>query len=208
MFIGLIVLSSCGEDVIKAHGDVVSENRIVDTFHSVRSQIAANIYLSQDTEQNVRIETNENLLYAIKTYVSDGELIITTEHSFRQVDRLDIYLRAQDFNKINLTGSGNISSSNCMAVGDLEIRITGSGNVDLCGSAESLTANISGSGNFHAYDMVSNNVNAHITGSGDIRVRAEEKLDVNISGSGAVYYKGQPQVNSHISGSGKVINAN
>ena len=44
-----------------------------------------------------------------------------------------------------------------------------------------------------------------ISGSGDVRIRAEERLKVRISGSGKVYYTGNPVIESEISGSGMII---
>jgi hypothetical protein len=67
---------------------------------------------------------------------------------------------------------------------------------------------ISGSGNVHAFDMLTHLTSVTISGSGTCEVTADSVLNVNISGSGDVYFKGYPTLNSSISGSGTIHNAN
>jgi hypothetical protein len=67
---------------------------------------------------------------------------------------------------------------------------------------------ISGSGILDFVGIEAQEVQTEISGSGTIRVFAEEKLDVTISGSGTVYYSGSPDINTTISGSGKLKKIN
>ncbi len=206
--LGLLVLASCSDNGIFGEGPIISETREVNSFHSIRSEIGADIYLTQESPQSLRIEANENLLAIIDTRVVNGQLIIDTDRSFRSTSRIQVHISAEDFRRITLTGSGSLESMNCMELTELDLTITGSADVQFCGSVNELSTTITGSGNIDAYGLEANEVEATITGSGDIKITALESLDVRISGSGSVRYKGNPVVTSDISGSGRIRDAN
>jgi hypothetical protein len=43
-----------------------------------------------------------------------------------------------------------------------------------------------------------------IAGNGDVKVFADNSLDINIAGSGSIYYKGAATVKQRVIGSGEV----
>jgi hypothetical protein len=104
---------------------------------------------------------------------------------------------------IILTGSGNINYYQDSE--NLSSTISGSGAINLIGTATTASHLISGSGNLNAFSLLSDNVQATISGSGNMYVNAEKQLNVSISGSGSLYYLGNPSTNVNISGSGSVI---
>ena len=90
-------------------------------------------------------------------------------------------------------------------VKELESRISGSGNIRLTGSAGSSTSNVSGSGNFIAGDLVTSSSVVRVSGSGNAKINANEKVVAGVSGSGDVRYTGDAKsVRSSTSGSGNV----
>ncbi|MCH2043777.1 MAG: DUF2807 domain-containing protein [Saprospiraceae bacterium] len=108
---------------------------------------------------------------------------------------------------VRLSGSGNISMANTSTT--TNVNLTGSGNITLNGTSINLTPFLSGSGNISAYELVADSVTAELSGSGNIEVTANTKLDASITGSGNVYYRGNPtDLSSVILGSGNVIDAN
>ena len=201
----ILALSGCSLDDITGNGPIINESRVVDDFHSVRLQIEADVYLLQDDEQSLRVETHENLLSIVDTYVSNGELIIKSNHNIKRARRLKVYISAPDFQNITLTGSGDIESENCLDLDNLNLKISGSGKINLCGMVDSLTASVSGSGDINSYALNAKVVDASLSGSGNIKVTAMNNLAIKISGSGDVYYKGDPLIDAKISGSGRVI---
>jgi len=86
--------------------------------------------------------------------------------------------------------------------------IAGSGSIHLSGKADVHQASITGSGEINAFGLETQNASLSITGSGDCKVNASEKLQAKITGSGDVLYKGHPQVNKTITGSGSVKDRN
>ena len=90
-------------------------------------------------------------------------------------------------------------------VDDLRANISGSGMMDLDGTANDATMTMSGSGKIAAFGMITNNNSATISGSGNIETFVSNHLDATISGSGTIRYRGNPSVTTHISGSGSVV---
>ena len=72
--------------------------------------------------------------------------------------------------------------------------ISGSGDVNLKGSAQKATLAVNGSGDISADKLTATNVVATVSGSGDISCYASKQLDAKVSGSGDIEYKGSPSV--------------
>ncbi|MDX1720417.1 MAG: DUF2807 domain-containing protein, partial [Salegentibacter mishustinae] len=64
---------------------------------------------------------------------------------------------------------------------------------------------VTGSGDFKAYDLSAENVEATVMGSGDIQISANSSLKAKVMGSGDIKYKGNPKNQDFkTSGSGSV----
>ncbi len=107
---------------------------------------------------------------------------------------------------IHLSGSGDLDFA--VVTNDLDLEISGSANALLEGSIKNLDAQITGSGWVKSFKLKSDFTDVRITGSGSAEINVNTDLDVIISGSGDVFYKGHPHVSVEITGSGKVIDAN
>jgi len=111
--------------------------------------------------------------------------------------------KCKDFDS-DVSGSGKVMMS-LTASGDAEFGVSGSGKIEASGSASRVRTSISGSGKVLASNLETNSCEVRITGSGDVEINVKNELDANITGSGNVRYKGNPsKVNSHSAGSGHV----
>ena len=76
-------------------------------------------------------------------------------------------------------------------------------------SRTEFNGSIAGSGNISAYELISENTNATIAGSGSIKTTVISKIKGKVVGSGNIYYKGTPSETDLKSvGSGEIINKN
>ncbi|HMQ00767.1 MAG TPA: head GIN domain-containing protein [Cyclobacteriaceae bacterium] len=117
---------------------------------------------------------------------------IRTENKFKS-DELNL----------KISGSGTIEAAADANV--INADISGSGNIRMKGSAKVLYPSISGSGKIDAEELITETVSIKISGSGNCTVNVKDDLNARVSGSGNIYYKGEPKhVNTSISGSGKV----
>jgi hypothetical protein len=112
-----------------------------------------------------------------------------------------------DYLKIDLTGSGVIDLRDIDAL-EMDVMLSGSGEIELWGIARSGDLSIPGSGKIKAYHLEQDECYASISGSGDMYVFVYDYLDANISGSGNIFYRGNPQIKVKITGSGSLINNN
>ena len=140
---------------------------------------------------------------------------------------MKIFITIPEIRELTIAGSGEIFGENVFLVEDAELRISGSGNMDLAmegddfevaitgsgnikleGLADELDIKITGSGDIAAFKLDALRARIEITGSGNAEVQVQDELDVKISGSGDVRYKGTPSLDINISGSGRVVDAN
>ena len=86
--------------------------------------------------------------------------------------------------------------------------ISGSGSVELSGSADRTKISIAGSGDMNGKRFKTGDANVTIAGSGNANLGADKSISANIVGSGNVNYTGNATVSSHTIGSGRVSKSN
>jgi hypothetical protein len=222
----LLLISGCVSDFcVEGSGNVISETRTVESFHSVEFNGMGNVYVAQDGTSSIKVEAEDNIIPILKTYVRDGVLVINMDKACaKNTKPVNVYVSMNEVKKLALSGSGSITGKSEIASDDLEVIVSGSGKIDMpvktkslkseisgsgestfTGTAASHNAIISGSGKLNAYDLKTEKTEIQITGSGKSEITALDGLTVRISGSGDVYYKGNPEkIKQEITGSGKV----
>ena len=222
---GTLVFTSC--EKIKGEGPVITEIRNVGSFAGVDLRGDATVHFSKGNDLKIELHGQQNVLEVLETYKSGTNLVIKYRNDIRlgRHDPVTIYLTAPDLNDLRISGSGDIFVTGDIVNNDMEMDISGSGNINMDklktgyldanisgsgsveiegGEATDEILRISGSGNFYLPNVIAKKAMTTTSGSGDIRIHVSDELRSTISGSGSVYYKGQPLVNSSISGSGKV----
>lgn len=110
--------------------------------------------------------------------------------------------------QVSIAGSGNVKMAINRAK-SISMNISGSGNIELAGIAETAEISISGSGNADCGKLQVDKALAKISGSGNVKIFANQSIKAQISGSGNVLYKGAANdIETHSAGSGKVIRSN
>lgn len=221
--------TSCKKNLfnsIKGKGATVTEIRDLTGFNKISLSIDGNVNYLQDSVYFVEISAQQNVLDVITTEISGGELKIGANRWIRKHNGIKIIIHSPDLRAMDLSGSGNMESSSDILTPDLELNVSGSGNITLAsvhtdqleatisgsgniqvsaGMTTNQKAKISGSGNIEMDGLTANESDAKISGSGSVSVWSVNHLKATISGSGDVKYKGNPIVNTNISGSGSVI---
>lgn len=114
----------------------------------------------------------------------------------------DGQLKTEDL-ELSISGSGDMDLD--VSSDELDMRISGSGSILLNGDAQEAEARISGSGRVKAEDLTVRVFEASISGSGSCYITVTDEINARISGSGNVYYAGNPdKVIGNSSGSGKI----
>ncbi len=232
MLIGMAVLLFSSVLWTQAAGKVnVGDKKVtreVGPFTEIELSVAANLYLKQGNEHSLVLEGDEDELEEIETQVQGETLKIKHKKPFHfgSSKRITIYVTMKEIEELSVGGSGKIEAATPIQSEDLELNVSGSGDINIdeleasevessiSGSGDirlagnkqvnTLDCNISGSGELHASGLKVGSAELSLSGSGGCKVYVTDELDVDISGSGKVRYKGEPLVNASISGSGRV----
>ncbi|MGS2760702.1 head GIN domain-containing protein [Sinomicrobium sp. M5D2P9] len=228
LFISTIHAQWFGNKKVTGNGNVVKTDRNTGDYDEIGVAGMFDVILVSGKEGKLTIEAEENLLEYIETEVNGNTLKIKTTKgiNLRPRKKILITIPFEDISAVSLAGSGSITGKDLIKAsafetslagsGDinlavetdkLESNIAGSGDIKLKGKARVYEGRISGSGDIHAYELIADEVNTAVSGSGDIQVHCNGKLTARISGSGSVLYKGNPKEDSKVSGSGKVKKA-
>lgn len=226
---GLHLMAQWPGEKIEGNGQLKKETRSVSGYTSVASSGAWDVMIAYGESNTIEVEGDENLLAYIETKVDNGRLSIKSKKNvnLRSKHKITVYVSVTRLTGVSLSGSGDItgngkfdndgktefsvSGSGSIKVSfnklnKMDTHISGSGNIRLTGSANSINARISGSGNIDCSEVISDEVSASISGSGNIKVNANKSIEANIAGSGSVYYKGAvTDIQKHVAGSGRVV---
>jgi hypothetical protein len=224
------VLGSCRHfwgKRVRGNGNMKTEERTVSSFNELEVSSTINVHVTQGDLKPIRIEGDENLLPYIEVEQDGNELIIKTKNGYNldSRDGLQVFVTAPMFRKISVSGAGDIIGENKITGSDeLEMNLSGAGNIKmevdvpkisadisgvgsmyLKGQTKDVQIGISGAGSAHCYDLLAENTKVEISGVGSAEVYASVKLDAQVSGAGSVNYKGNAtEVNQHVSGVGSV----
>jgi hypothetical protein len=121
------------------------------------------------------------------TYPELRQLRITGLAQLTSPDRIN-----SDRFKLEVEGMGNIRLN--LAVASLDIASAGTANINLSGSAEEVSIVNDGTGTIDAFDLVSQEADVEVNGTGLIRINTQKRLRAEANGFGAsVKYRGNPK---------------
>lgn len=230
-----LTFTSCDKDnnCKSGSGGIVTKTLTIPSFTSIDFQAAGEVIITHGSVQEVVVTGDDNVVNDIKSKVNNGRWEIDFDNHCYKNYELTVNITVPKLNSASLSGSGSITFHDFdNQQGNLSLNISGSGSIFLSAfeGAENLNAsisgsgdiktsaaiptlntldiNISGSGNYEGFSLITNSCDANISGSGYCQVNVNDELDVKISGSGSVLYKGHPTITKSISGSGAVIDAN
>lgn len=227
----LLHLSSCSWRTIKGNGNVVTQTRNESDFQNVKSAGSFNLYVLQGSAFSVRISAEENLQQYILTERRGNTLVIKVRKgvSLRPRDEMKVYVTAPVYKIVSIAGSGDVTAPNILRSSEkmvfeitgsgnirmadvdapeIQVKIAGSGNVELAGQTRQAVYRIAGGGNIRADKLLAENAAVQIAGSGNVWVYASTLLDVHIAGGGDVYYYGAPEtIKQQIAGAGRISKA-
>ena len=215
-----------GNKKVVGSGNVTTKTVNTGNYDGIKGVGSMDIHLEKGTEGNITVTTDDNLHEYLEIEVKDNMLVIKTKKNTYLKTKKGIHITVpfNDISEVSLVGSGDIDTKDTIKTDELEVRVTGSGDVDLAleanmvdanitgsgdmvlsGSTNSLDVSVTGSGDFKGSDLVSQNTEARVSGSGDARVVAKQSLKARVNGSGDITYSGNPEKSdTKTSGSGDI----
>ncbi|MET6991101.1 head GIN domain-containing protein [Sediminicola arcticus] len=214
---------------IKGNGNITTENRNTESYDAIYISGFFDVELIDGQEGKLILKGEENLLEHIITEVKDGKLIIKVEKGMNLSPSswnqgIFITVPVESVDAVTLSGSGDIVGKKNIETDHFKTDISGSGDISLSVTSNSITASISGSGDItlngrtgdfdvrvsgsgdvKAYELSAKNVTANVSGSADIKVTVSEMIQARVSGSGDISYRGNPKkIDTKSSGSGNI----
>ncbi len=202
-----IAMTGCVKDHLIGSGSIVSENRTTNgIFKEIRIEGSMNVLIKQGDSIRVSVKDYSNIMPYLETKIVGNTLVIKHEdRAWITNSAGEVTVTLPTLTNVELTGSGDVGTIGNFNFTDLSLLISGSGDFSFAGVCKNLNAKISGSGDIRAFDLPTEVVNARISGSGNMQLNVSQTLDATISGSGDIIYKGTPTtVTKSISGSGSV----
>lgn len=217
---------------IKGNGNQVTIERSTQEYNGISVGGFFNVEFIEGEEGTITLKGEDNILEHIETKVINGTLTIKKRKNLnlRPSHGIGVFITVpvESINAILSSGAGKLYSRKALKADHFKIRSSGSRNLDLIimatsvtttvsgscniklgGSTKKLNATSSGSSNLNAYEFIVDTVVAISSGSSNIRVTANESINVRASGSSNIKYKGNPEkVNIKTSGSANISKKN
>ncbi len=211
---------------VKGDGNITTKNISLSTYDKIEISGAIGVILFKGKEGSAEVTTDNNIHEFIELKVQGGKLILKSRRGYhlKPTQAIEVRIPVEQISQLHISGSGSFKSEAILDTNDLDLHITGSGNVSLPvegttvkasisgsgdmylkGTVEKCYVSISGSGNFFGKELTVNNAEASISGSGNIQIDVKEMLKARVSGSGGIRFKSKPNtIDFKSSGSGTV----
>jgi len=163
--------------------------------------VAAAVHYVPSGPARITVTGPEDLLERLR--IGQGQIQWCEDCHVRS-GRLDITVGGVPLRSVALHGGGDIQLGR-LNQDRLNLAIAGTGEISAGGRIDRLELAISGSGNVRMGDAVVRRADIAISGSGDAVVTPREEANVHVSGSGNIRMKAMPaRLNQSVSGSGGV----
>ena len=206
-------------------------DRHLSGFNAVNLAGPFDVLITQGEQDGVKVEAPSDVIDRIVTEVSNGVLKISSKHDnwnwgnwWGNHKKILIYVSIKNINSVKISGSGDITfkdgihSDNLqlsisgsgdmegkLDAKDLDCNISGSGDMKLIGRAENLKVRVVGSGDFTGKNLITQNSTVHLSGSGDVEINANDSINASLNGSGDIHYTGEAKnITKSKSGSGDI----
>jgi hypothetical protein len=207
--VSCFLLFSCVSNVIT--GQTVKETREVSAFSGISLAFSGDVFVTQGAIQKVVIEAEKSTLEIIKTEINGNRLVLNTKDGhWRNLGEIKVYITVPEISSLTVSGSGDLICEGSINSRELELRVSGSGTIKMNRlEAQEVDAEITGSGDIFISGTGTNvhEMDAHITGSGNLETESlpVSEAVIHITGSGSALVNVIKELETNITGSGSVM---
>ena len=206
-------------------GDFYTEEIPLESFDKLNVKGVFNVYLQHSNEESLLIETNRDKHDLISVDVVNGRLNIGMKNKRHlNIKKMNLYINYKSNESMHIDIVGNViaddviegnhlditlegvgNSSIIVRCDDLDAEFSRVGNIELAGSADNAYLDSNCTGNLSCEDLTAQHLKLRSNQIGNIKVFADQTLDLETSGVGNVSYSGDAKVvNLDATGVGKV----
>ena len=211
---------------IEGSGNVITKTFTTKAYDIINVSGSMEVYLEKGKEGTIQVTAEDNVLEHILVE-SDGttlKISMKKNTSLRNTKQIKIKVPFESLSELSMIGSGEFEGKDLIKSDGLKLSIkgsgeinlkvetnsiiadlNGSGEIELSGSTKQINAKTTGSGKFKCEDLIADQANFDISGSGNSYIFVKNSLTGNIRGSGEIVFGGNPSINTvKVSGSGKM----
>ncbi|HOY37988.1 MAG: DUF2807 domain-containing protein [Bacteroidales bacterium] len=194
-------------DYIRGVGQLTSIEKDTRGVNGIEINDIIDVVLVKSDTAKIIIEAQENIIDLVSTEVDNGicKVEFVRGYNVRPTLPVTVYIYTNIISSIEIDGSGDLTTNGIFdTLGNLEIDINGSGNVDFAWlEANDIYLEIDGSGDINVTGN-GQNMSTTIDGSGNLHMGTElAGTSFRINGSGDIFISGWSASNIlHIDGSG------
>jgi hypothetical protein len=205
-------------------GNVITQTKSVQGVNQVFLDGIGTVILQQGNQESLTIEAEDNIIPHIQSNVNGNKLSLSYDSNIPTPTKtVKFYLTVKDLSSITISGAVKVETNDFktqnlvistngysegsmsgLIINKLTVNISGAGKMNMAGTATDQTITISGSGNYQARDLKSQNTTITINGAGEGTLNVSNILNATIIGNGDISYIGNPQVSQQINGAGTV----
>ncbi len=202
----VFVLLFAGSLPAQIRGNRILEEQIrnLSGFNAITSVGSVDVFVRQGDAFSVVVRADGNLLNYIKTEVKNNTLVISVTKNIWRAKTLEVHITMKTLQKVVLSGSGDFYCKSPFSVQNLQLVLSGSGDVKAALEAKNVHIKVRGSGDVEV-SGIRGNLDIDVRGSGDVDAYGLqlENCSLNVLGSGDVKLKGRTaQLTAKILGSG------
>jgi putative autotransporter adhesin-like protein len=199
---------SCKKDII-GDGPVTTQTRTTANFTAIDLQMNGNVYYTKSAVAKVEVTAKESIHGMLETNVVDNRLVIRYHNgkTYDSDESLRINVYAPQMNSLMLNTSGSIVANSDLEAASIYLRSSGSGNIYLQKVISTqLEAEASGSGQITATGGTSvvEKLKSDASGKIDLSAVAAEQVTAHTKGSGDIKVKVSGHLDATIAGSGSI----
>ncbi len=232
IIIGLTFMFACStDDKIFPSSTITTDERIVENYDGIEVSSAFTVDIEfSDTEELIEIEANKNLQQHIIVEKSNGKLKIKLENNI-SIRGGNMVLKAHIITKnpissVSVNGASHITFVNTLKADIVYFKLTGASSIDgsiesnildaevegasslrLKGATTQLNGRLTGASLLNNFDLITNDVDLHLSGASNSSITAKNKIDLVASGASVLRYKGNAiEDYVKLSGASQILN--
>lgn len=205
-FIFILLFTGSLQAQVRGNGVIKEQTRALSGFSAISSTGSVDIFVKQGNTYSVVVRADGNLLNDIKTQVKNNMLIISVTKNIWRAKVLEVHVTMKTLKKVTLSGSGDFYCKSPFTVEDFQLILTDSGDAEANLNAKNAQIRVKGSGDVDVTG-IHGTLDIEMSGSGDLEAdRLQlETCSLKISGSGDAELKGRTvQLKAVVYGSGDV----
>ncbi len=204
-------------------GDTTTEARALDGFTEIDMGGGGDLLVTEGDSFDIEVTTDAALQEHVTTEVIGDTLRIDQRYSILGASpSVSVSVTVPALTRLEVSGTSQATVRSVNAE-ELDVSISGAGDIDLAADARQLTISVSGAGTVTAHgtvdageitvsgvggiegeDMTIADATVSVSGAGSVTVRVRQSLDAHISGAGSILYYGDPTVSRDVSGAGTI----